>query len=150
MRRYLEVALAGGDRGPIHDAIVEDIYSEAYVAAHKEELAARRGQLDLLPEVWLTGLDQLLRCTEKVDLRPHLGRIEAPALVVIAGGDTVMLPERSRALAAALGAEVEELEESGHGLILERPHWLYERCEAFLDRQAGRTPETQNTTRGGT
>lgn len=136
MRALIADVLAGGDRGPFHDAMVADIFSDAYVEAHREELAARRAQMSFLPEAWFRGLDLLLECTEKVDLRPCLGRVAAPALVVIAGGDCVMPPERSRALAAAIGAEVEELPESGHALITEHPEWLTEKCLAFLERHA--------------
>lgn len=137
MRGIIADVLAGGDRGPFHDAMVEDIYSEAYVAAHRQELTARRRMLDAIPEGWFRSLDRLLLCTEQVDLRPHLAAIIAPAMVVIAGDDQVMPPERSRALAEALSAEVRELPDSGHALITEYPEWLTEQCLGFLRRHAG-------------
>ena len=132
--------LEGGDRAPFHDAMVEDIFSQDYVDAHGEELAARRAQMAFLPEPWFRGLDRLLRCTEKVDLRPHLARIQAPSLVVIASEDKVMLPERSRALATAIGAEVDEKAGSGHGLVIEHPEWLLRKCRHFLERHVSSDP----------
>ncbi len=123
-----------GGHGDFYDTLVEDVHSPDWIATHRAEIAARRAQMPRMPEAWFEGIASLLDCTEAIDLRPHLDRIRCPALVVIAGDDKVMPPERSRALAAAIGAEVEELPGSGHAVIVEHPDWLVERCLAFLGR----------------
>ncbi|MCP4658056.1 MAG: alpha/beta fold hydrolase [bacterium] len=125
----------GDERGRFHDELIAEVYSAAYLRSHRQELQARREQMASLPEVWFEGLDGILACTETLDLRPFLSRIRCPSLVIIAGDDQVMPVERSRALAAAIGAEVAELAGSGHALVAEQPEWLAERCLAFLDRQ---------------
>jgi pimeloyl-ACP methyl ester carboxylesterase len=53
--------------------------------------------------------------------------------VVIAANDRVMDKRRSRALAAALGAEVVVHPSAGHGLVVEDPEWLAAACLRFLD-----------------
>ncbi len=135
LRRVVEDIRRGGDRGRFHDALVAEVYSADYLRSHREELEARRDQMAALPEVWFEGLEGILACTETLDLRPYLVRIRCPALVIIAGDDGVMPVERSRSLAAAIGAEVAELAGSGHALVAEEPEWLVERCLAFLDHQ---------------
>ena len=75
---------------------------------------------------------------ERLDLRPHLDRIRCPTLVVIAGQDTVIPPQRSLDLAAAIDtAEIEIHRTSGHALVAEDPAWLAAVCSDFLRRQAG-------------
>jgi len=135
LRTIVEDVRRGGERGRFHDALVAEVYSAAYLLSHRQELQARRAQMAALPEVWFEGLEGILASTATLELRPHLGRIRCPSLVIIAGDDRVMPVERSRALAAAIGAEVAELAGSGHALAAEQPEWLAQRCLAFLDRQ---------------
>lgn len=125
------------DRGRFHDVLVAEVFAPAWAEGHREELKTRRGQIAELPDPWFRGLLGLLDCVEGVDLRPHLGKIECPTLVVIAGGDRAMPRKRSLALADALAdAEVAELEGAGHALVAEDPAWLVDTCLAFLDRQS--------------
>lgn len=137
LHRILESILAGGDRGPLQDLLVRDVYSAAYADAHREELTARRSLMDQLPDVWFQALVDILACTESFDLRPVLGEIRCPTLIVLAGDDRVMPAERSHALAEEIpGAELAEHPTSGHALIAEDPVWLAETCLEFLDRVA--------------
>ncbi len=137
LRVLVAEGLAGGDRGRLHDRVVEEVYSPAFRERYGAELAARRGQVAALPDAWFEGLESILGAMEKLDLRPHLGAIRCPSLVVIAALDEVIPPERSRALAAAIeGAEVRVHATSGHALVAEDPVWLTEVCADFLRRQA--------------
>lgn len=137
MRRILRDILAeGGDRARFHDVLVEGVFSERWARGHARELKNRRAQIAQIPDPWFRSLLGLLDCFDGLDLRPHLGRIRCPTLVVIAGDDRVMPAERSRALAAAIaGAEVVERPEVGHALVAEEPRWLVETCLEFLGRQ---------------
>lgn len=137
LRRIIgEILTEGGDRGRFHDVMVEGVFSADWASAHARELAARRAQIALIPDPWLTNLQGLIACFEGLDLRPHLGKIRCSTLVVLAGDDRVMPAERSRALAAAItGAETAEHPESGHALVAEQPRWLVETCLEFLERQ---------------
>lgn len=138
LRALAREALAGGDRGAFHDALVQGVYSTAYLDAHAEELAARRAQVGTLPEAWYAGLLGILASVEEFDLSPWLDRIDCPTLVVHAALDAVMPAERVQALAAAIaGAELAVHPASGHGLVVEDPQWLARTYRDFLARRAG-------------
>jgi 3-oxoadipate enol-lactonase len=133
LRGVVAELLAGGDRGRFHDALIEHVYSRGYVEQQGAALAQRRRQVARLPDEWFVALEDLLTAVESFDLRPELGRIRAPTLVVVAGDDRVTPPERGRAVAAAItGALVVEHATSGHVLILEQTEWLVEQVLAFL------------------
>ncbi len=134
MRAILAGVLQGGDRRPYYDRLIKDVYSEAYVQREAAAFAARRAQLDVLPAGWFAAVDGLLAALEGFDLRDRLARIRCPALVAIAGDDRVMASDRSRALAAVLGAEVVEHPTAGHALVAEDPAWLAAAVRDFLDR----------------
>ena len=138
MRAILAAVRAGGARGPFYDQLIEGVYSEAYLDREAAAFAARRTLVEQLPATWYDGVDGLLAALEGFDLRDRLARIDCPALVAIAADDRVMAPERSRALAAALHAEVVEHPTSGHGLVAEDPAWLAAAVLDFLDRVEAR------------
>lgn len=136
-RRVAEVA-RGGDRTELQDALLEEVHSESFRREHGGLLAAARRRMEHMPQTWFESLDAILASYAEVDLRPVLGDVRCPVLVVIAADDRVMPPQRSRALAAALppeaSVEVAEHPESGHALVVEQPGWLAERYLEFLSR----------------
>jgi 3-oxoadipate enol-lactonase len=126
---------SGGEaRERFWDVMVEGVYSAAYREREAAMLASRRAQLSILPATWFAGVDRLLGAVENFDLTAKLPAVRCPALVVSAAGDRVMDPERSAALARALGAETAVHPTSGHGLVAEDPEWLAEVVLDFLDR----------------
>jgi pimeloyl-ACP methyl ester carboxylesterase len=135
MRTVLDQVLAGGERGRFYDVLVEGVYSSAYRRAEASAIAARRAQVDQLPLDWFVGVDRLLAAMSGFDLTDALTAIRCPALVVAAKGDQVMAAGRSRALAAALRAELIFHPTSGHALVAEDPDWLAARCLEFLAAQ---------------
>lgn len=142
LRRLLADAAAGGDRGRFHDALVPEVYSAAYGAENRELLAQRRRQLERTPEAWFVEAERIVSAVETFDLRPELPKITAPTLVVVAGDDRAIPPERGRAVAAAVpGAELAEHPTSGHVLVHEQPEWLVERAVAFWSKRGRRGPE---------
>ncbi len=133
--RACSIAAAGGDRTRLLEMLEPIFYSEAYIAAHRKELAERAAQIAQLPGQWFSGAADLLASLENLDLRPYLGSITCPVLVVAAGEDRVMPLERSRALASAVhGARVEVVEGSGHALVVEKPEEFTQICLRFLER----------------
>lgn len=134
MQAIVREILAGGPREPFWKLLVEGVYSPAYRKQEEATFAARGAQLDLMPRVFFEGLEQILQVMEDFDLGPGLADRGFPSLVVIAAGDLVMAPERSCALASAIGAEVLVHAGSGHGLVAEDPEWLTDRCLEFLAR----------------
>ena len=78
----------------------------------------------------LRMLDALL---ERDDVRPELGRIDVPALVLVGAEDTTLPPERSRHIAERLpSASYQEILASGHLSALERPDAVTGAMTAFL------------------
>jgi len=69
----------------------------------------------------------------RADLQAELGRIAAPTVVLVARGDPVVSPRRSRALAAAIpGARLVVLD-GGHYLPIEQPGRVAAELTALLD-----------------
>jgi pimeloyl-ACP methyl ester carboxylesterase len=138
LARAVRAATRGGDRTEVYDAIVALAYTPEWQAAHADELAARRGQVGLLPEAWFKGLEGLLEALERVDLRPVLPAIACPVLVVAAGRDAAMPLERTRAVAEALpAAQLVVVPGSGHALVVEREDEFVLLVERFLARVRG-------------
>ena len=136
MRALVAAILAGGDRAPFLDALVDRVYSQEYREREKEQFASRGARVGELPLDWYAGTDRLLTAVADFDLTDRLHAIRAPACVVLSRADRVMEPERSLALAAALRAEVVEHPSSGHAIVAEEPAWLAAVCRDFLERQA--------------
>lgn len=137
LRRVIADVIAYGDRGRFHDALVRDVYSAAFVEANRKLLASRRRQIEAIPDPWLADAERIVTAVEELDLRDELGRITAPTLVLVAGDDRAIPPERGRAVAAAVpGAQLAEHPESGHVLIHEDPEWVVERALEFWERGA--------------
>jgi pimeloyl-ACP methyl ester carboxylesterase len=135
LREVVADVLAGGDRGRFYDEMAAEVYSTAWLAAHRDEQAARRAQVARLPDAWFRGLEGILAATERLDLTRLLGRVRCPTLVIVAGEDRVMEAERSRALAAAIpGGELLEVPGRGHALVAEDPALLAAACLGFLER----------------
>jgi 3-oxoadipate enol-lactonase len=138
-RRRIAEILAGGGRSEFQNAVAEEVYSGRFRRENEGFLAAARDRLERMPREWFESLDGILASYGAVDLRPRLGEIRCPVLIVIAAHDRVMPPERSRALAAALPPEAEvEVAvhpESGHALVVEHPDWLGARYLEFLSRR---------------
>jgi pimeloyl-ACP methyl ester carboxylesterase len=133
LRILVHESRLGGDKGRIHDRIVSEVYSAAYREANAEELATRRSQVSLLPESWFEGVEGILVAIEGLDLRPHMEAVRCPTLIVIAGDDRSIPPERSVALAALIdGATTRTHKTSGHALVAEDPAWLSEVMLDFL------------------
>jgi len=131
-RAVLEAAVRRDDRERFHEHFLHGIHSTDYRRQETEEIEARRKRLDLLPEEWFAGLMGILAAFGGVDLEPVLAKIECPALVVVARGDRVIAPERSRALAAAIGAALVEHPSSAHALVAEEPEWFVGTLAKFL------------------
>lgn len=121
LRAACRGALSGGDKTVVYDLIVKSAYSAAWREARRADLAARRARAALLPDVWFAGLLGLLSALERCDLRPVLGRIACPVLVLAAGADAVMPLPRVEAVARAIPrTELRILPECGHALLVER------------------------------
>jgi 3-oxoadipate enol-lactonase len=133
MKKELEQAAAGADRARLLRLMQELLYSPGYVSAHREELAERAAQVALLPDWWFEGAARLLASLEDLDLRPYLGGITCPVLVLAAAEDRIMPLDRARALVAAIrAARLEVAPGSGHVLVVEQPERFVQSCLDYL------------------
>ncbi|MGE0452335.1 MAG: alpha/beta fold hydrolase [Vicinamibacteria bacterium] len=127
-QRLIEAALAasaGADGRRVFDLLAETTFSPAYVSAQGPAFAERRERIGRMPRAWFEALAGLLESLRGLDLRPLLGAIRCPTLVVGAELDLTFPPERSRALAAAVpGARLEIVPGAGHALVVEAPEAL--------------------------
>lgn len=131
--------LAGGDRGTLHDVMVEGIYSAAYAASHREELEMRRAQIAALPDSWYSGIVGLLDAVKGLDLTDRLGSIRCPTLVLSASEDAALPAGSGELLASAIpGACLEVVPGSGHALIVEQKDRTVEICRNFLEEVRSR------------
>jgi len=129
--------LAGGDRALVFDLSLPLFYSPAFLAAHQNELEARRGQVGRLPDEWFAAGERLLATLVELDLRPLLPRIACPVLAIAAADDTIMPLERMRVLASAIpGARLAVVEDCGHVLVVERAEKFATLCLDFLTEVA--------------
>jgi len=125
-------AARGGDRGRAWDALLGAAFSPAYRQAQAELLATRRSQMALVPPVWFEHAALLVESLEGLDLRPELGRLACPTLVVAAEQDETFGMEHSQALAAGIpGARLVSLP-GGHALVVEQPDALLGVVQGFL------------------
>lgn len=133
LREACQAAARGGDGGILLDLLMPGTFSPAYLEAQGEAIVLRRQQFAAMPRAWFEGLDLLLASLQNLDLRPVLGRVACPTLVVGAELDLTFPPDHSRALAAGVpGARLEIVKGSGHGLVAEQPDRVLELLLSFL------------------
>lgn len=122
LREASLLAAHSGDPSRLAALLSPLFYSAAFVQKHGAEMARRAEGLWAMPAAWFEGVARLLEALEAMDLRPLLGRIACPTLVIAAEQDLVFPPERGRALAEAIpGARFELVPASGHVLVVEHP-----------------------------
>jgi 3-oxoadipate enol-lactonase len=124
-------AAAGGDGGRVSDVTLS-MFSAHYRATQGEMLSMQREWIAMLPPGWFRGVAAILEVVKDLDLRPQLGAIRCPVLVVGADEDNVFPPEHSQALAAALPGSRLEMVASGHSIVVEQPGRLVEILRPFL------------------
>ncbi len=140
LRELCLAAADGGDGGRVLDFLLPGTYTPEYLEKQAPALAFHRHWVAALPAIWFRGIAGLLSSLEGLDLRPHLGAIRCPVLVV-AGGRDVMFPlEHSRALVEAIPyARLELLPGAPHGMAVENPADVTRVLLEFLDDQ--RSPD---------
>jgi 3-oxoadipate enol-lactonase len=116
--RAATVTAAGGT-APIADAVVAGWTTEAFAARRPDVAGALRAMLLASPAAGYAACCGLL---EGLDLRPCLGRIGAPTLVLAGAQDAALGPEHGALIARGVpGARLELLDPAAHLPMAERP-----------------------------
>ncbi len=128
--------VATGGMGAVAEIAARRIFHDVYLAAHPEAVAERRAVLLRFdPAAFVAAC----RALERVDLRPVLGGIAHPTLVVVGELDAATPLDLARELAAGIGgAEFIVLPRCGHCPPLEQPEAFLAAVAPFLGlRRAG-------------
>jgi pimeloyl-ACP methyl ester carboxylesterase len=109
------------------------VYSRAFLKLHGGELTARGEAFTGLPIDFFAGGESILRAINAMDLRPILGTVRCPTLVVAAESDGLMPAERTRAVADSIpGARFLGVPGSGHALVVEKQQEFTDIVLSFL------------------
>ncbi|MGI9604670.1 MAG: alpha/beta fold hydrolase [Acidimicrobiales bacterium] len=127
-------AVADGGMGAVVDVAVKRIFPEPFANAHPNMVDERR---EVIMRTEPHAFAAACRALRELDLRPDLGAITNPTLVIAGGADATTPPEMSDDLVAGIpGAEFSMLDGCGHCPQLEQPSEFVREIEAFLDRVA--------------
>ncbi|MCR4391196.1 MAG: alpha/beta hydrolase [Candidatus Acetothermia bacterium] len=137
LRAQIEAWVAAaerGDAGLLWDLVYAASFSSRWAAAHPGERAAGRQRYAGLD---LRAAAELLRAFLRFDVRGDLGRVRAPALVLVGEEDALKPRRHAEALARGIpGAEFLVVPGAGHALCLERPGAFNTALLGFLAQQA--------------
>lgn len=109
---------AAGSTEPIADAVVRNWLTPGYATAHPEVRAQLRAMLAASPPA---GYIACCGAIERMDLRPILGDIAVPTLVISGSDDPSTPPEKQRVIAAGIpGARHETVGPAAHFAAVEQ------------------------------
>jgi 3-oxoadipate enol-lactonase len=127
------VVRAAGSTEPVADAVVARWLTEPFARAHPELRAELRAMLAAQPP---DGYAACCGAIERMDLRPDLGGIRAPVLVIAGEDDPATPPEHARGIAGAIpGARLEVLASAAHLASVEQPEAVTRLLLDHLDLQ---------------
>src|SRR5262249_21980648 len=129
MRERAETVEATG-MGPVAEPVATNALAPSFREAHPEEL---RAYAALLAANDPRAYAATCRVLAELDLRPELGRISAPVLLIAGDLDGVTPPPTLEEIAGALrDVRRVEVPDAGHVLPWERPDALHDEIRAFL------------------
>jgi len=124
-----------GGMAAVVDVAVRRVFPADYLEQHPGIIDERR---EVLLRVAPGAFAAACRALSGLDLRPHLGSIENPTLVVVGADDQTTPPEMAEDLARGIGdSRTVVLDECGHCPQLQQPEALLTAIESFLDKVGG-------------
>ena len=128
-------ALEGNGIAPTLDTLVARWYTDGFIAARPEVIAARKKQvIDTPAEVFLS----VTRIYAGTEMAPWLHEVAAPALVLTGELDGGCSPRHNRFMAETLpNAELVILEGLKHSILIEAPERVLPPLRDFLLRNSG-------------
>jgi 3-oxoadipate enol-lactonase len=129
LRGMAERALRDG-MGAVVDTALRRMFTDAFLAARPDVVAARS---DTLRRAQPGHFATACRALADLDLRPMLGAIRHPTLVVVGALDVTTPPALARELAAGIaGARLVEIHDCAHCPPIEQPEEFSRAVAAFL------------------
>jgi 3-carboxy-cis,cis-muconate cycloisomerase/3-oxoadipate enol-lactonase len=120
-----------GGTDAVADAVAARWFTAAYAARAPERVAAARAMIAATPAEGYAGCCEALA---GADMRPLLGAIRAPTIVVSGAADPASPPERGEELAAGIrSASMVVLPDAAHLAPLERPDAVAGALTRFLE-----------------
>jgi 3-oxoadipate enol-lactonase len=136
LRAMAERALRDG-MGAVVGTALGRMFTGVFIAAHPEIVATRT---ERLRRAWPEHFATACRALADLDLRPVLGRIRNPTLVVVGALDVTTPPALARELAAGIkGAHLVEIPDCAHCPPIEKPEEFAREAGDFL--ASGRSRE---------
>jgi 3-oxoadipate enol-lactonase len=133
--RNMAAAVEKAGMSAIVDTAVKRIFTPDYLERHPEAAGERK---EVLLRTDPTHFAAACRALATVDLRPLLGSIVNPTLVVVGTLDAATPPELSRELASGIrGATLREIPDCGHCPPLQEPTSFLAAVRDFLDLPGG-------------
>jgi 3-oxoadipate enol-lactonase len=122
----------------VAEGVVARWTTSAWQASNEQDVADMRAMFDRADPAGYAGCCLALAA---MDLRPCLGDIRAPALVLCGLEDQATPPEHSEAITAGIAdARLELIPESAHLPSIERPEAVAELIHAHLQADRQETP----------
>ena len=123
-------AVRGGGMASVVDTAVRRIFTEEYLQAHPDELAARR---DVLLRTDPDAFVHACVALERLDLRAEIAGVDNPTLVVVGTDDAATPPMLAHELADALSdGRVVEMSGVAHAPQLQTPDVFLSVVQPFL------------------
>jgi 3-carboxy-cis,cis-muconate cycloisomerase/3-oxoadipate enol-lactonase len=120
-----------GGSAAVADAVVARWFTPEYVAREPDRVAAARAMIAATSAEGYAGCCEVLAAT---DMRPLLGAIRAPAIVISGAADPASPPERGDELASGIeGATIVVIPDAAHLAPIERPDVVTDLLTRFLE-----------------
>lgn len=112
-------AVRAGGTGSIAGTVVGRWLTAPYAAGHPEQVQWLQAMVASIPD---DGYAACCAAIEHMDLRPLLGQVRAPTLVVVGAGDPATPPEHAERIVAGIpGARLAVLDDAAHLANVEQP-----------------------------
>lgn len=133
-KRMVETLKGEGGLEEMYKLSLKSLYTEAFTRSHPEVLDLRRRRTLMMD---LSTVSALARDFSNLDLRPRLGGLKTPTLVLRGSLDVVTPKGQAQEMAGLImGSRYAEIEGAGHLSCLEKPDEFNGHVRSFLRQNA--------------
>jgi 3-oxoadipate enol-lactonase len=124
--------------GSVADAVVANWFTPGFAERHPDVVARMRGMIVATPDEGYAGCCEAI---ERMDLRPLLGKIVAPTVVIAGADDPATPPDHARTIVDGVaGAQLVVVDRAAHLANIEQAPRV---TELITDHMAGMGTEAQ-------